>query len=168
MAGRRGRWTTTRQRRCPRSRRPSRVSALRHSALQAPPLPHRFAHIANIPRSLPSRSPRAVQPHCHIADSPRRPVLPLSRRLSAVFALTSPHRSLRAVPQGPPPPHPTRQAYLFHWARNVVLGPREERPLLTGLHIVADIACAVCHTGVGWTYLHAFEPSQKYKEGKVR
>ncbi|NXH71810.1 YPEL1 protein, partial [Hydrobates tethys] len=38
--------------------------------------------------------------------------------------------------------------------------------LLTGLHAVADIYCENCKTTLGWKYEHAFESSQKYKEGK--
>ena len=38
--------------------------------------------------------------------------------------------------------------------------------LLTGLHAVADIYCDCCKTTLGWKYEHAFESSQKYKEGK--
>ncbi len=30
---------------------------------------------------------------------------------------------------------------------------------------MADIACSVCDTNLGWTYIQAQEPSQKYKEG---
>ncbi|OXU27779.1 hypothetical protein TSAR_013667 [Trichomalopsis sarcophagae] len=49
---------------------------------------------------------------------------------------------------------------------NVGCGPAEERVLLTGLHAVADIYCECCKTTLGWKYEHAFESSQKYKEGK--
>ncbi|XP_059175960.1 protein yippee-like 1 [Physella acuta] len=49
---------------------------------------------------------------------------------------------------------------------NVGCGPAEERVLLTGLHAVADIYCESCKTTLGWKYEHAFESSQKYKEGK--
>ena len=35
-----------------------------------------------------------------------------------------------------------------------------------GLHAVADIFCDCCKTTLGWKYEHAFESSQKYKEGK--
>lgn len=66
-------------------------------------------------------------------------------------------------------------------------GQAEERVLLTGLHAVADIYCECCKTPLGWKYVshrrvlstraikftfsfrqqeHAFESSQKYKEGK--
>jgi len=42
------------------------------------------------------------------------------------------------------------------------LHPHTQPP---GLHTVADIACSVCSTNLGWTYISASEPSQKYKEG---
>ena len=58
------------------------------------------------------------------------------------------------------------RAFLFASASNVALGPKEDRVLLTGLHTVADIYCTGCETRLGWKYVEAFEPSQKYKEGK--
>lgn len=58
------------------------------------------------------------------------------------------------------------RAYLFNSVVNVGCGPAEERVLLTGLHAVADIYCESCKTTLGWKYEHAFESSQKYKEGK--
>ncbi|XP_074635947.1 protein yippee-like 2 isoform X1 [Acropora palmata] len=58
------------------------------------------------------------------------------------------------------------RAYLFNKVVNVGCGPAEERVLLTGLHAVADIYCECCKTTLGWKYEHAFENSQKYKEGK--
>ncbi|KAI8354945.1 yippee zinc-binding/DNA-binding /Mis18, centromere assembly-domain-containing protein [Mortierella sp. GBAus27b] len=57
-------------------------------------------------------------------------------------------------------------AYLFNKVHNITLGTSEERTLMTGLHSVADITCNTCQNVVGWIYLHAFEESQKYKEGK--
>ncbi|PAA84567.1 hypothetical protein BOX15_Mlig003605g1, partial [Macrostomum lignano] len=58
------------------------------------------------------------------------------------------------------------RAYLFDRVVNITTGPVEERVLLTGLHSVADIHCQGCGTTLGWKYEHAFESSQKYKEGK--
>ncbi|XP_052798619.1 protein yippee-like 2 [Mya arenaria] len=58
------------------------------------------------------------------------------------------------------------RAYLFNSVVNIGCGPAEERVLLTGLHAVADIFCECCKTTLGWKYEHAFESSQKYKEGK--
>lgn len=79
----------------------------------------------------------------------------------------------------------------FYFRVNVACGQAEERVLLTGLHAVADIYCECCKTPLGWKYVsywlqsriferlntnqsnfcshsqeHAFESSQKYKEGK--
>jgi hypothetical protein len=55
---------------------------------------------------------------------------------------------------------------LFDQCVNVYLGKPENRSLITGVHSVCDIFCDRCKTIVGWTYLKAYEPSQKYKEGK--
>ena len=58
------------------------------------------------------------------------------------------------------------RAYLFDKCVNIRTGQPEDRLLITGLHSVADIFCERCNTLVGWTYKRAYEPSQKYKEGK--
>jgi len=58
------------------------------------------------------------------------------------------------------------KAYLVEQVVNFWKGPTTERRLMTGLHLVADIYCAGCGTLFGWTYERAFDPSQKYKEGK--
>jgi Yippee zinc-binding/DNA-binding /Mis18, centromere assembly len=58
------------------------------------------------------------------------------------------------------------RAYLFDQCVNVTIGPSDDRRLITGLHTVCDIFCKRCKTLVGWTYLKAYEASQKYKEGK--
>eukprot|EP00980_Cylindrotheca_fusiformis_P009137 scaffold1992_cov113-Cylindrotheca_fusiformis.AAC.2 len=58
------------------------------------------------------------------------------------------------------------RAYLFDYCVNVDIGPAEERPLITGLHSVCDIFCKRCKNLVGWTYVKAYEASEKYKEGK--
>ncbi|KAF9268826.1 yippee-domain-containing protein [Marasmius fiardii PR-910] len=55
---------------------------------------------------------------------------------------------------------------LMHSATNVKLGSKEERPLLTGVHTVADVFCLGCNERLGWYYHKASEYSQKYKEGK--
>lgn len=59
------------------------------------------------------------------------------------------------------------RAYLFHSTFNTKIGSPEDRQLLTGWHTVADVQCLICETVVGWTYLKAWEPSQKYKEGEI-
>lgn len=38
--------------------------------------------------------------------------------------------------------------------------------MTTGKHLVRDINCRQCKEVVGWKYDKAFEPSEKYKEGK--
>jgi len=58
------------------------------------------------------------------------------------------------------------RAYLFDKCVIVALGPREERLLMTGLHIVCDLVCIDCQTVLGWKYEEAYEESQKYKVGK--
>ncbi|PWN32747.1 yippee-like protein, partial [Meira miltonrushii] len=58
------------------------------------------------------------------------------------------------------------KAYLFFSILNIRSGQKEDRQLLTGLHTVADLSCATCQRSVGWSYLRAFEASQRYKEGK--
>ncbi|GJN35037.1 hypothetical protein PR202_gb23764 [Eleusine coracana subsp. coracana] len=58
------------------------------------------------------------------------------------------------------------RAFLFSHAMNVVMGPKEDRQLMTGLHTVADIYCHDCREVLGWKYERADEEAQKYKEGK--
>ena len=49
---------------------------------------------------------------------------------------------------------------------NVVVGAKEVRQLMTGLHTVADIYCNDYREVLGWKYERAYEETQKYKEGK--
>ncbi|KAF4384519.1 hypothetical protein CsatB_010832 [Cannabis sativa] len=58
------------------------------------------------------------------------------------------------------------RAFLFSHAMNIVLGPKQDRQLMTGLHTVADVYCKDCGEVLGWKYEKAYEQSQKYKEGK--
>ncbi|KAF7794127.1 hypothetical protein EIP86_005258 [Pleurotus ostreatoroseus] len=58
------------------------------------------------------------------------------------------------------------RAYLFDVVVNVVEGESVDRQMTTGNHTVRDIYCIKCGKGLGWKYEHAYEPSQKYKEGK--
>mmetsp|Transcript_37902 Transcript_37902/g.33921 ORF Transcript_37902/g.33921 Transcript_37902/m.33921 type:complete len:105 (+) Transcript_37902:71-385(+) len=58
------------------------------------------------------------------------------------------------------------KAYLFTKVVNIESGPKEERLLLSGIHIVSDLHCKNCKTVVGWKYDFAYEESQKYKENK--
>ncbi|KAJ6341600.1 hypothetical protein OIU78_009704 [Salix suchowensis] len=58
------------------------------------------------------------------------------------------------------------RAFLFSHAMNVIVGPKEDRQLMTGLHAVADVYCSDCRVVLGWKYERAYEETQKYKEGK--
>ncbi|KAI5068153.1 hypothetical protein GOP47_0017091 [Adiantum capillus-veneris] len=58
------------------------------------------------------------------------------------------------------------RAFLLENLVNIVIGPKENRHLMTGLHTVADVLCLQCHEVLGWKYVKAYEESQKYKEGK--
>ncbi|KAG9255223.1 Yippee/Mis18 [Emericellopsis atlantica] len=58
------------------------------------------------------------------------------------------------------------KAFLFHSVVNYDAGTPSERAMTTGRHIVRDISCRQCKETVGWTYDRAFEPSERYKEGK--
>ncbi|KAI9459100.1 yippee zinc-binding/DNA-binding /Mis18, centromere assembly-domain-containing protein [Russula earlei] len=58
------------------------------------------------------------------------------------------------------------RGYLMHSAINIRMGGKEDRPLLTGVHTVADVFCVGCGDRLGWFYHKASDQSQKYKEGK--
>ena len=58
------------------------------------------------------------------------------------------------------------KAYLFNTVVNVDAGDPSERNMTTGRHIVRDITCRSCENTVGWKYDKAYEPPEKYKEGK--
>ncbi|KAK0629424.1 yippee zinc-binding/DNA-binding /Mis18, centromere assembly-domain-containing protein [Bombardia bombarda] len=49
---------------------------------------------------------------------------------------------------------------------NVRVGRPENRQLVTGAHVVADISCIICGNKLGWKYVDAREHGQKYKVGK--
>ncbi|PTB64232.1 yippee-domain-containing protein [Trichoderma citrinoviride] len=49
---------------------------------------------------------------------------------------------------------------------NIRIGKDENRQLVTGWHVVADICCGICSRKLGWKYVDAKEESQKYKVGK--
>ncbi|KAJ3471914.1 hypothetical protein MRS44_002013 [Fusarium solani] len=59
------------------------------------------------------------------------------------------------------------KAYLFQKAVNIEIGTPQERSMTTGRHIMSDVKCRRCKETVGWRYDKAFEPSEKYKEGKI-
>lgn len=58
------------------------------------------------------------------------------------------------------------RAYLFRHAMNIVMGPKEERQLITGNFVIANIYCHTCGEGMGWKYIQAYNEREKYKEGK--
>lgn len=58
------------------------------------------------------------------------------------------------------------RAFLFTHVINIIIGPKEDRHLMTGLHTVADVYCSNCQEVLGWKYERAFDATQKYKEGK--
>ncbi|KAH8699843.1 yippee zinc-binding/DNA-binding /Mis18, centromere assembly-domain-containing protein [Ilyonectria robusta] len=60
-----------------------------------------------------------------------------------------------------PPPPPAPQTLV-----NIRVGRSENRQLVTGWHVVADITCGSCTTKLGWKYVDAKEQGQKYKVGK--
>ena len=68
----------------------------------------------------------------------------------------------RAYLVSPPAHIPTIAADLA----NIRVGRPENRQLVTGAHVVADITCVICGNKLGWKYVDAKEPSQKYKVGK--
>ena len=39
--------------------------------------------------------------------------------------------------------------------------------MITGRHIVRDVACKKCNTKLGWMYEFATEERERYKEGRV-
>ncbi|KAF4342688.1 yippee family protein [Fusarium beomiforme] len=66
----------------------------------------------------------------------------------------------RAFLVAPPAPPATQTL------SNIRVGKSENRQLVTGWHVVADINCASCSTKLGWKYVDAKEQGQKYKVGK--
>ncbi|RKO96551.1 hypothetical protein CXG81DRAFT_29249 [Caulochytrium protostelioides] len=58
------------------------------------------------------------------------------------------------------------KAYLFNTVINVAEGVAIDRHMTTGVHTVCDIRCVACNAVVGWKYLTAWEPCEKYKEGR--
>nr|GMC56660.1 protein yippee-like At5g53940 [Ipomoea batatas] len=46
------------------------------------------------------------------------------------------------------------KAYLFNNVVNNMVGPLEERMMLSGMHTVADIFCCCCGQIIGWKYVN--------------
>lgn len=86
--------------------------------------------------------------------------------------LVSPQSALSTSPPGlglQPQPYSTGKglgAEENAQLANIKLGREENRQLVTGQHVVADISCAVCGAKLGWKYVDAREPTQRYKVGK--
>jgi hypothetical protein len=47
---------------------------------------------------------------------------------------------------------------------NVDQGSLETRELRTGKYVVNDISCQQCHAYLGWKYIRASLPEERYKE----
>ncbi|KAK6250786.1 Yippee/Mis18/Cereblon - like 3 [Theobroma cacao] len=58
------------------------------------------------------------------------------------------------------------KAYMFLHAMNIVLGPKQDRQLITGLYTTADIYCSKCGEELGWKYVQAYDLQNRFKEGK--
>ncbi|KER18694.1 hypothetical protein T265_15886 [Opisthorchis viverrini] len=59
------------------------------------------------------------------------------------------------------------RAYLFNRVVNISYSEIQDRIMLTGRHLVRDVMCIKCNTKLGWTYEHAVERNEIYKEGRV-
>ncbi|KAL6123047.1 hypothetical protein ACLB2K_075570 [Fragaria x ananassa] len=57
-------------------------------------------------------------------------------------------------------------AYMFSHAMNVIVGQKEDKTLMTGVFSVAGIHCSNCGQELGWKYIRAYDPQQKFKEGR--
>lgn len=61
----------------------------------------------------------------------------------------------------------TGRAYLFRKCVNLAYSGIQDRMMLTGRHMVRDVACKKCSAKLGWMYEFATCPEQRYKEGKT-
>ncbi|XP_076306043.1 protein yippee-like 5 [Tachypleus tridentatus] len=61
----------------------------------------------------------------------------------------------------------TGRAFLFNRVVNLNYSEIQDRVMLTGRHMVRDVACKNCDTKLGWIYEFATEENQRYKEGRV-
>ena len=46
------------------------------------------------------------------------------------------------------------------------MGKEKTQEMITGVHKIRSVSCKKCKTTIGWTYVFAYEESEKYKEGK--
>lgn len=61
----------------------------------------------------------------------------------------------------------TGRAFLFNRVVNITFSDVQDRLMLTGRHMVRDVACKRCETKLGWIYEYAVDDEQRYKEGRV-
>ncbi|XP_078495591.1 protein yippee-like 5 [Ciona intestinalis] len=61
----------------------------------------------------------------------------------------------------------TGRAFLFNKVVNLIYSDVQDRVMLTGRHMVRDVACKNCNEKLGWMYEYATEESQRYKEGRI-
>ena len=61
----------------------------------------------------------------------------------------------------------TGRAFLFRKVVNLTFSEVQNRVMLTGRHMVRDVACKNCSAKLGWIYEYATEEEQRYKEGRV-
>ena len=54
---------------------------------------------------------------------------------------------------------------MFSHVMNVVLGHKKDKKMLTGMYTIAGIHCSSCGQELGWKYVRAFDPTQRFKEG---
>lgn len=50
---------------------------------------------------------------------------------------------------------------------NIVEGPKMDKQLISGIHMVGNVYCCECTEILGWKYHKVYEERHKYKEGKI-
>ncbi|KAI4815239.1 hypothetical protein KUCAC02_005392 [Chaenocephalus aceratus] len=150
----------------------ARLVVIVHVRGVLPPNPTPTTALTCVLRCFPCEPTWAGSPFLHRPPTPPMVRMTRSKTFQAYLPSCPPDLQLHPLPSSPGQPRRAHlqgsqgRAYLFNSVVNVGCGPAEERVLLTGLHAVADIYCENCKTTLGWKYEHAFESSQKYKEGK--
>jgi len=108
----------------------------------------------------------------YLVSPPPSPSALLYTHASGLPSPSSLHRPVRSPPGGKLTKTwktPDARPALASASRdlvNVRVGRPENRQLVTGAHVVADISCVVCDATLGWKYVDAREPAQRYKVGK--
>ncbi|XP_050236983.1 protein yippee-like At4g27745 [Mercurialis annua] len=59
-----------------------------------------------------------------------------------------------------------RRAFLLSHAKNIVMGSKENKQLISGTYLIADASCSECGEKLGWKYFEANQEEHKHKEGK--